>query len=429
MQDRTQPTLFSRLRQYAISIAFAFLLVTFCWFAVRTQIGSMFGELTSPSSIDAVEIADSAIALAPGDSRPRWLSAMALKRSFEPQDIDLSVERLKEAVARNPNDFRMWLDLARGYEQSDRPADAEAALERAIQLAPTYAAPNWQAANFFIRQGRLEDAKSNLVKVTKSDSPLRSQAFALAWTFYKDPVQLEAITSPTAGARAYLALYFAQIERGKDSLRVWDQLTREEKARYGFLSKAIAFTLYKNGYGHEALSFGRDAGIAEGVVPGSMFDGGFEGTIREPENEIFGWRINRQENNFEAMQVSSEASEGKRSIKLVFRNFSKPGFFNVAQSVVVEPGERFRLSFKIRSENLRSAGMPYLNISALKPAETIAQTELFEIGSNDWKEISVEFRVPEAVDVIDIRTVRQACSAECAISGILWYDDFRLQRL
>jgi Flp pilus assembly protein TadD len=42
-----------------------------------------------------------------------------------------------------PYDFRMWTELARGYEQAERFSEAETALKRALELAPNYAVPHW----------------------------------------------------------------------------------------------------------------------------------------------------------------------------------------------------------------------------------------------------------------------------------------------
>ena len=46
----------------------------FCWFAVRTQIGSLLADVTSPSRDDALKVAEFAADLAPLDPKPPWLA-------------------------------------------------------------------------------------------------------------------------------------------------------------------------------------------------------------------------------------------------------------------------------------------------------------------------------------------------------------------
>lgn len=129
------------------------------------------------------------------------------------------------------------------------------------------------------------------------------------------------------------------------------------------------------------------------------------------------------------MTVSQEKFEGSRSLKVVFRGFAKPVFYNIAQVVTVQPLQRYRLSFMLRTDNLRSTSMPFIEVAALKTFQRLASTEPFNIGSEDWHQVAIEFEVPAGVEGIDVRTLRVGCGEDCPINGTLWYDDFRLTLL
>ncbi|MDM7924298.1 MAG: hypothetical protein QUS14_18590, partial [Pyrinomonadaceae bacterium] len=125
----------------------------FAWFSIRWQIGNMLGELTSINQSGASEIASAAVSMAPGDPLPHWLLAMKEREIFSAESIERSVTYMEEMVRVSPQDFRWWIELGRGYEQAERPAEAENALKHAVELAPEYTFPRWQLGNFYLRQG------------------------------------------------------------------------------------------------------------------------------------------------------------------------------------------------------------------------------------------------------------------------------------
>lgn len=402
----------------------------FCWFAVRTQIGSLLAEVTSPSRDDALDVAEFAADLAPRDPRPPWLAATKLRQSFTPADLERSVSLLEEATRLAPNDYLMWTELARGYEQSERFDDAERALRRSIELAPAYAIPHWQMGNFLLRQDRIDEAKVELKRTTETSSAYRDQVYTLAWDFFgKDPARVEELASDSADARANLASFYAQRDAGRDSLRIWNTLSPEQKNYYGFIAKGMARRLYETGFVREALAVARDVGLAKDAQDETVNNGGFEKFIGDYQDTLFGWMIFRGDSKFDASPDSQVKAEGNRSLRVVFRNYVKADLYNIAQIVTVEPSRKYRLTFKLRTDNLRSGGAPYLQIAAVKTNSELAKSEPFPIGSNDWQEIALDFTVPDGVEGVEIRTLRINCGDECPIAGTFWYDDFRLVRL
>ena len=81
-----------------------------------------------------------------------------------------------------------------------------------------------------------------------------------------------------------------------------------------------------------------------------------------------------------------------------------------------------------RSENLKSAGGPLIEIVNANDDKSIVQSKPLPVGTNDWQEMTVEFTTPDNCDGIQIRTVREYCGDSCPITGAFWYDDFGLER-
>ena len=116
-------------------------------------------------------------------------------------------------------------------------------------------------------------------------------------------------------------------------------------------------------------------------------------------------------------------------MKINFRSYDKPEYYNVTQIIAVRPGTAYRLSFYVRTEDLASAGLPLVQIWNIGENGLIASSSPFAAGSNDWQQVTIDFISPETAQGIMIRTARNFCGEGCPIVGILWYDDFQLQRL
>jgi len=96
-----------------------------------------FGSTISANASD-IEIADFAVDLAPGDPQTHYAAAVLRERTFEPDDAQAAVGELEKAAALSPNNYLLWLALAKALEASGDRNGAEAALRRAKDLAPNY---------------------------------------------------------------------------------------------------------------------------------------------------------------------------------------------------------------------------------------------------------------------------------------------------
>ncbi|MGD9564038.1 MAG: tetratricopeptide repeat protein [Pyrinomonadaceae bacterium] len=404
--------------------------LVFAWFGVRWQVANMLGELTPPSQEDALRVAEAAVSLSPRDPLPRWLLASALREDFSRENLEASLHGFEATVRRSPNDYRWWIELGRAYEQAERPEDAEKAFRRAIDLAPTYTFPQWQMGNFLLRQNRADEAFEFLTRTTEKSIVYREQVFALAWDYFdKDPARVEQLAADTPSVRVTLARFYAERGAASDALRVWNSIAEEERSRHPEILKAMTQELYTKRHFRETLELARQSGIDPDAQVEAISNAGFENFLGDPESTMFGWRINRSDSKLEILADSSFSIDGKRSLKLNFKSYARPELNNVTQLAAVQPRGRYRLTFMLRTENLRTGGLPLIEIVDAKHDVPIARGQPFPLGSSDWQEMSIEFVVPEDSDGVTIRTVRQNCGELCPISGVIWYDAFKLQRL
>ncbi len=399
----------------------------FAWIAMRRQIGSMLADLTSATDPNADQIAAVARGMSPADPRGAWLQATLEKNVFSVERTESAVKLFELSVRLSPNDYRWWIELARSYEQAERPAEAEGALKRALEIAPEYAFVKWQMGNFYLRQNRIDEAFAALKGATRNNHVYREQAFSLAWEYFdKDPQKVESIAADQPEVYAELALFYAARGRASDSVRVWNRLTEEEKAVYPNITKVMAQGLYDKRFFPESLEFARQVGIDSETQPDTITNGGFEGAISNIDETFFGWRLNRSEGKLDVAADGSVKRTGSRSLRFAFRGYAKAELYNVFQTVIVSPGKNYRLRFWVRTEGLKSGGLPQVEIVNANDDKILATSKPFPSGTNDWQEFEAAFSTPDNCTGIVVRTSRVYCGDNCPMVGTIWYDDFSL---
>ncbi|HQZ97504.1 MAG TPA: hypothetical protein PLP21_14375 [Pyrinomonadaceae bacterium] len=399
-------------------------LVAAAWFSIRWQLGDMLATLTQETDPNVVEIAEVAARWAPANP-----AAFSLKASVADGPA-ASIADLEDAVRRSPNDHRWRTELGRAYEQDERLAEAAVQLEKAVELAPSYSSARWHLGNFYLRQNQTGKALAELKIAAENSIKYREQVFSLIWDYSnKEAAQIESLAGERPDMRARLAYFFAARGRAEEALWNWNHLTEADKAKNTAIARSIALGLFDQKHFPESLEFARQYGAETEALPETISNGSFEKAIGENADSRFGWQTPRNDPKFDAVPDNRVKRDGNRSLRLTFKGFSKPTFANVLQTVVVEPNRKYRLQFWVRTENLRSAGMPLIEIINSNDEKMIVRSPKVPTGTADWQQIVVEFSSPANCSGISVRTIREFCGEDCPITGILWYDDFALSRL
>lgn len=420
----------SRSLPVRIGLAAGIILIfIFGWFAVRWQLGNMMADLTASTDPNAREIAALAVALAPGDPLTNWLAAGTKKDFFTAQVISEKTKNYENAPRLAPYDYRWWVELGRAREQAEEFDLAEKSYLRAIEIAPNYVYPRWQLGNFYIRQNRSDEAFVELKKAAENNSIYRSQVFSIAWDYFdKDTARLEQIAGDSPSIKANLATFYASKERADDSLRIWNSLSEEDRRANTGTAKVIAQAFYEKKIYRQAIEFTRELGIEPEAKPETVQNAGFEKPIGNIQETYFGWKVAPIE-KIEVKLDPTQKHEGNRSLRVSFTGYSEPTLYYIYQYVTVEPSAKYRLTFWVRTENLKSGGMPALGVSNANDNTNIALSEVFPTGTTDWQAVKLEFTAPANAEAVTIYTARAFCGTNCPIFGTIWYDDFKLERL
>ena len=405
------------------------LALAFGWFAVRWQLGNMLADLTQPSEPSAKEVAALALRLSPGDPMVNWFVAGTRKNIFTPEGVSATANAYETVARLSPNDYRWWVELGRAREQTEEIEAAEKAYRRAVEIAPNYVYPHWQLGNFYLRQGRSQEAFDELKKSAVSNSVYRNQVFSIVWDFYeKDTARLEEIAGSAPSVRADLAKFYASKQRAEDSLRIWNTLSDEEKTADAAVARIIAQAFYEKRIFRQSQEFVRELGIEPEARFETVQNAGFETPFGNLNETYFGWKVVPKD-KLEVKFDPTQKKEGRRGLRLSFTGFSEPNLYNIYQYVTVQPTGRYRLTFWLRTENLKSGGTPALEIYNANDDKTIVASEPYPTGTTDWQQIKLEFGAPANAEAVGVRTIRAFCGAECPIIGTIWYDDFKLEKI
>jgi hypothetical protein len=376
------------------------------------------------------QFARAAERLAPADPQAQFTIGVYTRRSFEPAALEETVRRFERATALSPHDYRLWMELGRAREQAGDAAGGELALRRARELAPNYVMPRWYLGNLLLRAGREGEAFVELRGAAESDTTLRGPIFASVWSIFGGDVGR--VTAAIAGSppvRGELVKYLIGQDRTDDALKLWATLSPADRRAQRAAGDALVEALLGGKRINAALSVYREA-AAEGarVAAGQVTNGGFEDDAAG--KRAFEWSVTPVAQAQTGVDPNVRHA-GARSLRVSFNAPSSIQYANVTQLVAVEPGARYRLEFYVRTESLKTAESLVVEVVGAKQGgAALAASAPAPAGTNDWRQVAVEFNAPADADGVVLVIRRQPCKDEvCPIFGRIWYDDFSLQRV
>jgi len=416
------------LRQLLLLVPLALALAGL-WFSGRWYLGDTIAENLDPEN-RGLETASMAAGLAPEDPLVRWRLAEVKLRTLPPDQINQAIADYQKAARLSPNDYRFWLSLGRALEQSGDGAKAEQAMRRAVELAPSYAFPRWYLGNLLLRSGQEVPAFTELRRASEAYPELRAQVFSLAWQVYRQsPNQLAAAIGPEVSTRAEFARYLIESGQFDEGIRSWNALNANEKKESQATGQAIMKSLSDGKHFRQVLDLWNDLAPADAERPrlGLLLNSGCEQNTTANTGP-YGWLVK----STRQAQVTFDAGTrhgGQRSVRILFQAHGKVEF-NFSQLVTIEPGTQYDLDFFLKTQQLASAGLPFVEVIDAADGAVLGASQPAPPENTDWQPVSITFKTGAKAEAVVIRVSRASCgdNAECPIFGSVWYDDFNLKR-
>lgn len=400
-------------------IALALLATGACLLLMRDAARIGFSRLLTRYALttNSLPAADQAVQLTPSDPEAHRARALILNRLRRPSDALAALE-IATSLRDGPED--LWIELANTKEDLGDREGALAALDRAVRSAPYYAHTHWQRGNLLLRMGRYDEAFAELREAVARNREYLPSLIDLAWGLTFDSEKTEAFVQfRDDNDRLAFARFLARKGRGAevvDQVRLLttplsdenrDELTRLLSASRSFAGIADLWTGSKK---------------AEEIL-----NGGFEEAVLV-NGSTNGWRFPPARTNPSVALDVSEKLSGQRSLQVSFEGEWGPGAQVLSQMIVVRRGVSYRLNFAIKTKELVTGGPPRIALMDAMDNHILAKSDAFPSATGDWQKRSIEF-TPQSESVV-VSLVRDNCAlSPCPIFGVVWLDDFSLEKL
>lgn len=409
----------------------ALICVIATFFFIRWNFANAIASRLDLKRPESKLVIDWLLGLGPSDPQTHHAAATLFEKTFDPGDLTRSLTEYETAAALSPNNYLMWLNLSRARNLNGDTAGSEAAIKRALELAPNYSAVQWAYGNLLIREGNTDDGFKLAAKAAESNADLARSAVVLALQIFDgDLSQVRRSLGDSEAINSALATALMGQDKADDAVESWSKLPEQAKTTtYKKLGDDLAQKLLSAKKFRLATRVAADLSTegTEKPVVGQIANGGFENAIKLRGAGPFEWQI-ADGAEPQIGQSDSQKRSGKFGLFLMFNSFDAAHFRTVSQTVAVEPGGTYEFEGFYRSDLKTSAALK-LEIADAASTATITSTQAFALAG-DWTTLKVKFTVPAGSDGIIIRLVREGCNGPaCRITGRLSFDDLSIKRL
>ena len=404
----------------AVAVCLLVILGLLTWNSGRSGYASLLTTYAAQSS--QIDPANAAVNLSASNPDAHYVRATILVAS----DLDRAIAEYKQAALARPDDYVLWLSLARAHELNGDTAAAITAARQAVPLAPDYAEPHYQLGNILLRAGQTEEGFKELRLAGASNPTLLPGIVDLAWRISGNNAQfvVAAMAPETPAAYQMLAQFFGQHKQADAAIAMYAAAgTAAARYRRAYLGDLIAAKYFKEAARLWAV------GRQTGALPGVMINRGFEeeSDLNEPG---FAWRLGDKPDGFRLSLDTADSREGHSSLKIDFDGAPNPASPVITQLILVEPRARYQLRFAVRSEGLVSGGLPRVVVRDAETDAVLAQSDPFPATTGGWHDYTIDFEAGNSASAVQIGLQRQSCEKPpCPIFGRLWLDNFSLQKL
>jgi hypothetical protein len=396
------------------------ILLLLTWNAGRAGFASLLTAYAGKSS--QLAPADAAVNLNASNPDAHYVRATILEAS----DLPAATTEYYQAALARPDDFVLWLSLARARELNGETAGAIAASRQALSNAPYYSQPHYQLGNILVRAGKKDEGFRELRQAGVSNPTLMPGIIDLAWRVSGGNPQFvkQAIKPETPEEYQALAQYFRDHQEVDAAIEMYAGAgSRAEQSRGSYLSDLVGAKRFKEA----AVLWG--IGHPGGVAPGTMLDPGFE-EEHDLNQPGFGWRMGERPQGCRLSLDTTNPKEGHSSLKVEFNGDPDPGSPIISQLVLTEPGTRYELRFAVRSEGLISGGLPGLQVIDASADRMLGESGELPRATDGWRDYRIEFETGLSTGAIQVALQRRRCErTPCPIFGRLWLDGFSLHKL
>ena len=400
----------------ALLVACIMFALIYGWFAVRVYQASRLS-----SSLDVVSL-ERAIALEPRDAASQDLLCRFLL--FDRQEAGAAVPLCKRATELDPYQSAYWLHLALAYYRTGAEQQQEEAIFRAVSVDPTTPDVAWEAANFFLVQGKIPEALHQFSVVIRGDPAMVTQSLDLCWRTLHDVSAIEAILPPDPNVYLQFVKLLTTKNEWEAPHDVWSALLRLNRAfDYHPALFYVDSLLQERDVARASEAWEQLASRSATLNHYSrtddlVMDGDF---AEEILNAGFDWRYSAQPGSAVSLDTT-EFHSGSQSLLISYSDTG--GDSGMYEYVAVKPNTQYTVSAWVKSEELQSANGPCIAVSDAYDGKPYALTQE-TVGTTAWHRLESSFQTGAETELLAIRFKRDPGNTR--VKGKFWVDEVRLR--
>jgi len=340
-----------------------------------------------------------------------------------------AVAALEQATKLDPRTGIYWADLAQARESGGDVEGAAQDLARAQAAEPRTPVILWRAMSFALRNNQPERALELGRELLAAAPPYAGQVLPQL-AEVADLSTLVGTVLPADQWAFDVTVPFLSDRRDLNAAAaLWNRVLAANLPPSSFYLRYFLETLIAEGDGPLAARVWRDS-IHRGWIAGDengleepLYNGDFR---RQMLGFGFDWKVVPQEET--SVWMSDEGPQpGQPCICADFSDRARADFSNVSHAVVVEPGERYLLTAKLRVRHVTTRTGAFLYLSGIGAAGQQPATTEHVLGSAGWEELSAEFAAGPETHVAQIALTRPgvgpnepAASGQVCLAEVQW---------
>lgn len=335
----------------------------------------------------------------------------------------------EKAVKANALDGRALRVLAQVAAQNGNEQQALSLFNKAVALSPRDVPSHAWLLEHSLRNRQAKPATVHLdalLRVSpKFGDVLIPQAMALAVNSAAQAVMIQHLAMNPPWRRNFLVALATSKYTSDQIVPVFTGINAISKLEPGDYQPLIERLNKEGRYQQAYLTWANLIPEKQRADLGNVFDGGFELPI-EDQIAPFGWLIQ----TVDGAQVSlfgTGGTLGENSLYVEFEGRRTP-FAHVSQTLALPSGQ-WQLRFRAKSDRLDNARGLVWRVTCQNTGNILMDSEPMR-GQFNWKEWQAAFSVPEdCAGQRLILMIPARIEAETLISGSIWVDDVKIQRV
>ncbi len=325
-----------------------------------------------------------------------------------------AVAALDEATRLDPHSGTYWVELSQARENAGDVSGAESALDTARAAEPRTPLMLWQSMSFALRNnqaGRALEFGHDLLAVAP---PYASRVIPQLSEVADLSTLIETVLPADRTAIDDVTAYVCNRMEPKSTAALWNRVMATGISPSGFYLQRFLDALIAQGDGELAGRVWSDS-VRRGWIgadPEDLAEPLYNSDFRRPMLGFgFDWKVVPQPET--SVYVNDEGPlPGETCLCADFGDRSRANFYHISHPVIVEPGDRYLLTAKIRVRHLATRTGAFLSVSGLgATGQESAMTDRV-VGSTGWEDVSAEFAAGPHTHLAQVALERPGVAAD-----------------